>query len=215
MGISVWCISASTLCKRHIADPHSIQLNLAHRTLAVGGLGHALLATIEIEPDPAGIARPQGNHRRPGIDQKAHRNAVDRAGGIKMPLIIRRHDDLARAIGRRSADGVLADAQRALLAADLDDDLIALDRDHFHAVERLSDRDRLRLAAVDHQHRLAAHDAGEADILRTGAPGNQAKRQRQRRTMTRQFSGHFCSHATCCHISPRSDGRSGLFCHIP
>ena len=134
MGISVWCISGIHIVQRHIANPHSIEWDLAHRSLAIGGLGHALLATIEIEPDPAGIARAQGNHRRPGIDQEAHRNAVDRPGGVEMPLIIRRHDDLARAVRRGSADGVLADAQRALLAADFDDDLVALDRDHFHAV---------------------------------------------------------------------------------
>ena len=47
-----------------------------------------------------------------------------------------------------------------------DNCLVTLDGDHLDTVQSLADGDRLWLTTVDHQHRLAAHHAGQADILR-------------------------------------------------
>ena len=103
----------------HIADPYRIQLNFADHGLAVRRLGHALLAAVEIEPDPAGIGGAQRNHGRPGIDDEAHRGAVDRPRGVEMPLAIGVQDDFSGTVGGSGADGVLADTQWTLLAAEL------------------------------------------------------------------------------------------------
>ena len=42
------------------------------------------------------------------------------------------------------------------------------------------------------------------DILRGGASRNQAQRHGKERKMAPRYLGHFRSHATCCHLSPRS-----------
>ena len=83
-----------------------------------------------------------------------------------MALPVRSQDDLAGTIAGSGTNGMLPDTQRTFLAANLDNCLVTLDGDHLDTVQSLADGDRLWLTTVDHQHRLAAHHAGQADILR-------------------------------------------------
>ena len=179
--------------QRDIADPDRIELNLAYYRLAIGCVGQRLLAAVEINANPARISRSQRNHRRAGIDQKAHGSPVDRAGRQKMPLAVGNHDNLAGTVATDGANGMLANAQGALLATDFDHGLIPLNGDQPDAIDRLTNRYGQWLAPVDHQHRLAAQNAGQPDLLRTSLIRDQDQRQGNERKMTFHFFDPPCA----------------------
>ena len=70
---------------------------------------------------------------------------------------------------------MLPHPQRPLAPGNLDDDLIALDREQLDAINRRAHLHCPGRRTIDHQQGLAAHDAGQSDFLRL----NRSPRQRQ------------------------------------
>ena len=74
----------------------------------------------------------------------------------------------ARRRARAQLHRRLAQAQPLLAAGDLDDCLVTRYLQHPHRALALARRQAARRAAIDHQQRLAAQNAGQRNRLRAG-----------------------------------------------
>ena len=86
------------LVQHDTANTHLIEFDDTDLGLAIGRLRHTLPALARIQPQPARIACPQGNHAGPGIHQKAYGISIYRTGRHEMPLPIGGQNHLARTI---------------------------------------------------------------------------------------------------------------------
>jgi hypothetical protein len=140
---------------------------------------HPAPAFAVVDAQALGVARRQSDGSRAGIDQEAHRIAVDRAVGDEMALTICRQNDLFTVGGNRSAAIMHSLREDTLSAVDLHDGAVLLHREHGDAIPFLSDLHRLRIAAVDSQHRrFVADHADQSDLRRYGSTTGEPHKKR-------------------------------------
>ena len=199
---------ASTSAQLDRAEPHAVELHAVDRHHAARGLREA-------GPRPCGSRCP-GAPRRPraarpggaGVDEEAHRRAVDRAVGDEMAARVGgERDALPRWRPAPRAAVVLADLQHALLAVDLD-----------RGAARA--RPRSRVTPLQFWPTLTVFGSPPS-IASTAAlspitPIRATSRRRRRAARQAKSSKSAIEwrHETGRHFQARPHRRAGLFCHL-
>jgi hypothetical protein len=117
-----------------------------------------------------------------------------------MTLAVGRQYHFAGTICTGTSNRMLTNPQWSFFAINLNDHLIAGNRNQSDTIDSLPDGNSPWLASIDHQHRLAAHDAGKAYIERRGDAGQKAKTTQQG-NMEGISTYPIDQHAPSCHLS--------------
>ena len=88
---------AVDVVERDISDSHFVELDAVGRHHAVGGRGEGFLSCEIINAEALGLGAAQRDKRGAGVDQDAHRNAVDHGGSEEVSLAVRGKNDAANA----------------------------------------------------------------------------------------------------------------------
>src|SRR5207253_7142089 len=160
------------------AHRHRVELDEIDRRRAVGRARSAAPPAAIVDAQALGILARQRYQRGAGIDDKAHRHAVDRAVDEEVAARIGRERRLGAAAGGAAAAVILAAFEHALLAVHFDGGAILLHRKHGDAAPALPDLDGLRLAAVEREHRgLVADYANKRQLRRAGRGAGEEERK--------------------------------------